>query len=185
MAFLAQLWLPIIVSGVIVFVASALVWTMFPHHKSEWRGAPNEGAIQAALKGAAPGLYAFPFTTNEQERRSKEFMAKWAQGPSGHITLAPPGPWNMGRQMVQAVVFNIIVSFFTAYIAGHVLSPGVAYLTVFRVVGAIGFMAYTFAAVPDSIWFARPWRSWLLQAADGLLYALLMAGTFGWLWPKG
>jgi len=24
----------------------------------------------------------------------------------------------------------------------------------------------------------------LKEAIDGLIYALLMAGTFGWLWPK-
>jgi len=184
-AFIAQLWLPILASGVIVFIASALVWTMLPHHKSEWRGAPNEAALMAALKGAAPGLYAFPYTANEQERRSKAFMEKWAQGPAGHITIAPPGPMNMGPMMVKALIFNIIVAFFAAYIAGHVLPlPGAPYLTVFRVVGAIGFMAYAFATVPDSIWFGRPWRSWCLQAADALFYALMMAGTFGWLWPR-
>jgi hypothetical protein len=91
----------------------------------------------------------------------------------------------MGPMMVKAVIFNFVVSFFAAYIAGHVLQlPGAPYLSVFRVVGAIGFMAYAFATVPDAIWFGRPWRSWFLQAGDALLYGLLMAGTFGWLWPR-
>jgi hypothetical protein len=129
-------------------------------------------------------MYAFPYTANEQERRSKAFMEKWAQGPAGHLTIAPTGAWSMGPMMVKGFIFNIIVSFFTAYIVGHVLQPGATYLTVFRVVGAIGFMAFAFASVPDSIWFGRPWKSWFLQAGDALLYALLMAGTFGWLWPR-
>ena len=187
MAFLSQLWLPILVSGAIVFVASALVWTMLPHHRSEWKGLPNEAGVIAALKSGtlAPGLYHFPHPKDEQERRSKAFMDRVSQGPAGFLTIIPPRPFTMGPMMVKAVIFNFVVSFFAAYIAGHVLQlPGAPYLSVFRVVGAIGFMAYAFATVPDAIWFGRPWRSWFLQAGDALLYGLLMAGTFGWLWPR-
>jgi hypothetical protein len=185
-AFIGQLWLPILVSAVIVFVASALVWTMLPHHKSEWSGLSNEGAVQSAIKAGnpAPGMYHFPHPANEQERRSKAYMDKLAEGPTGYLTIIPRGPFNMGPMMVKALIFNLVVSFFAAYIAGHVLQPGAPYLVVFRVVGAIGFMAYAFASVPDSIWFGRPWKSWFLQAGDALFYALMMAGTFGWLWPR-
>jgi hypothetical protein len=60
--------------------------------------------------------------------------------------------------------------------------PGADYLAVFRVVGTVSFMAYSFANISDSIWFGRPWKSWFLQAGDGLLYGLVTAGVFGWLW---
>jgi hypothetical protein len=46
-------------------------------------------------------------------------------------------------------------------------------------------MSYAFGTAYESIWMGKPWRSWLIGAFDSLLYGLVMAGTFGWLWPRG
>jgi hypothetical protein len=35
-----------------------------------------------------------------------------------------------------------------------------------------------------SIWYYRAWSTTFKATVDGLIYALLTAGTFGWLWPK-
>jgi hypothetical protein len=53
---------------------------------------------------------------------------------------------------------------------------------VFRIVGTLGFMSYSFASIPDSIWFGRPWVSFYKQCFDALAYGCLMGGVFGWLW---
>ena len=37
--------------------------------------------------------------------------------------------------------------------------------------------------VPDAIWFGRPWSFVMKGQFDALLYALLTAGVFGWMWP--
>jgi len=34
-----------------------------------------------------------------------------------------------------------------------------------------------------SIWYRRAWSTTIKATVDGLIYALLTAGTFGWLWP--
>jgi hypothetical protein len=34
-----------------------------------------------------------------------------------------------------------------------------------------------------SIWYHRSWGTTLRYTVDGLVYALLTAGIFGWLWP--
>ena len=40
-------------------------------------------------------------------------------------------------------------------------------------------------ALPQlSIWYHRGWHLTLKGALDGLIYACLTAGAFGWLWPK-
>ena len=188
MEFVGQLWLPILLSAVFVFIMSSIVWTLLPHHKNEFQPAPNTDGIQAALKGAAPGTYMFPMHADPKQRRSKEAMQKYAEGPSGLLTLMAPGPMNMGKMMAQSLVLNLVVSFFTAYVAGHVLAMGGPtapnYLTVFRVVGTIGFMAYGFGPLFESVWFGKPWGSQALNLFDSLLYGLLTAGTFGWLWPR-
>ena len=39
------------------------------------------------------------------------------------------------------------------------------------------------AVVQDAIWFGRPWSSAWKVLGDALLYGLMTAGVFGWLWP--
>lgn len=186
MEFLTQLWLPILASGLAVFVLSALVWTVFPHHRSEWQGLPSEDDVLAAMgrSSPVPGLYAFPFYRDPKEREHPAIRAKLERGPVGYVTIIPSGVQGMGRMMLQSVGYNLVVSLLTAYVAWHALGAGASYLAVFRVVGAVSLMAYTFATVPESIWFGRPWSSLAKQFADGLLYALFAAGIFGWLWPR-
>ena len=189
MAFIGQLWLPILLSGFLVFIMSALIWTVLKWHNSEWHGLANQDAVRAALKTSdpAPGLYMLPYSTNDKERHSKEFMAKVEEGPSAMLTVMPRGHMNMGAFMAKSLVINWVVSLFVAYVAWHAYKNAVAppsYLGVFRVVGAMGFMCYSFASLQDSVWFSRPWKSWVLQACDALLFGLIMGGTFGWLWPR-
>jgi len=189
MGFIGDLWLPILLSGVLVFIASALIWTMLKYHNSEWHQLPNQDAVHAALKTSNPpaGLYMIPFTADEKERRSPEFMAKVAEGPSGMLTVMPRGKMGMGGMMAKSLVSNWVVSFFVAYVAWHAFNyrgTPPSYLGVFRVVGAMGFMSYSFASLMDSIWFSVPWKSWFLRALDALIFGLLMGGTFGWLWPR-
>ncbi len=186
MQFVAQLWLPILLSGIIVFIWSAISWTLLPWHNAEWKGLPNAEGVRDLLKAAGwkPGQYAFPWVDDPKARRSPEFMAKMGEGPTGHVIIMKPGPLSMGGNMVQGVIFNIVVSFFAAYVVWHALGAyPQPYLRIFRLIGATGFMAYAFAKVPDSIWFGRPWKSWVYDAIDALIMGCLMGGVFGWLWP--
>ena len=188
MEFVGQLWLPILLSAVLVFITSSIVHMVLPYHRTEMSPAPNTDGIRNALRGAAPGLYAFPMAADPKERMSAESMKKWAEGPSGFLTLMAPGPISMSKNLTLWFVFNVVVSFFTAYVAGHALAMGAtapSYLAVFRIVGTIGLMAYGFAATGDAIWYGKPWRSWGFTMFDALLYGCVMAGTFGWLWPRG
>ena len=79
----------------------------------------------------------------------------------------------------EMVVFGV----FAAYIAGHALGPGAHYLAVFRFVGATAFMCHTVAGWSNSIWYKRAWSTTAKNTFDGLVYACLTAGIFGWLWP--
>jgi len=189
MEFIGALWLPILLSGVLVFIASALIWTALKWHNSEWHGLPSQDGVHAALKvsNPAPGLYMLPWVDDDKERHSKEFMAKVAEGPSAMLTVMPRGRMGMGPMMAKSLVSNWVVSFFVAYVAWHAFNyrgAAPSYLGVFRVVGAMGFMSYCFASLVDSIWFSVPWKSWFLRALDALIFGCLMGGTFGWLWPR-
>jgi len=181
---LAHLWLPILVSAAIVFVLSAVSHMLAPWRRTEFHHVPETATVQAALRGLPPGLYLFPAAEDPRERMTAAWMEKWAAGPSGWLTLVPGGPISMGRNLVLSFLVYLAVSVLAAYAAGHALGWGAHYRAVFRVVGTITFLAYATGTSFQSIWYARPWRVWLADAFDALVFGLFTAGVFGWLWPR-
>ena len=185
MEFLTQLWLPIVVSGFAVFVLSALVWTVMPHHKKDWQGLPNEDAVLAAMRtnSPAPGQYAMPFMMDPKLRDDPAMKERIARGPNGYLTVIPTGTPAMGPMMAKSLVFNLVVALLVAYVSWHALRAGAETMMVFRIAGTTAMMSYILAVVPDSIWFGRPWRNLRMQILDGIVYGLVTGAIFGWLWP--
>ncbi len=180
---LMDLWMPIVVSAVIVFVASAIVWMVLPHHKPDFKRLPNEDAFLAALRAGnvAPGQYIFPwYEPGEMKDPAKK--KRYEAGPLG-VLLVWGGCPNMGRNLGLSFIFYLVVGVFVAYLASHSLPAGAEYLRVFQVTGTAAIMAYCFASIPHAIWFGKPLRSTATDLLDGVVYGLLTAGTFGWLWP--
>ena len=105
-------------------------------------------------------------------------------GPNVIMTVMPTGPWSMGRNLSLWFLYLVVVGTFAGYVAGRALPPGTDYLQVFRFVGTTAFLAYSVALWQMSIWYHRAWSTTIKTTVDGLIYALLTAGTFGWLWPK-
>jgi len=185
MVSLAALWLPIVLSAVIVFFASFVMHMLLKYHNGDYHQLPNEDKVLAALReaGVKPMLYIFPHGTHET-MKSPEMQEKYKQGPVGTMTVRPSGPIVMGKFLGQWFGFCLIVSFFTAYLTGHTVPPGHTYLEVFRVAGTVAFMAYGLGNLANGIWKGQPWGMTLKEVIDGLVYGLLTAGTFGWLWPR-
>jgi hypothetical protein len=86
--------------------------------------------------------------------------------------------------LVLWFLYCAIVGVFAAYVAGRALPAGAEYLRVFRFAGVTAFVGYTLALWQMSIWYRRAWSTTIKATVDGLIYALLTAGTFGWLWPR-
>jgi hypothetical protein len=184
MAFLAQLWLPIVVSALLVFFVSAATHMLVPYRLREWGRVEGQDAIRAALQGVAPGLYAFPLPVDAKDRGKPEELARWSAGPSGWISLVPSAPFSMGRNLGLSLVVNLLVSAVAAYLASRSLTGPYHYGTVFRLVGTVGFVAYAVGPAYEAIWYWKPWKSIAMGTIDALLYGAVMAGSFGWLWPR-
>ena len=178
------LWLPILLSAVIVFVASSIMHMVLPYHRSDYKKLPEEDKVLAALRplNLSRGLYIFPFATHK-DIKSPEMIEKQKAGPVGTMTVFPSGPADMGMYLVKWFMYCLVIGVFTAYLTGRVLAPGTNYLAVFRVAGTVSFMAYGVGQLNDSIWKGQPWSNTIKHFIDGLIFALLTAGTFGWLWP--
>lgn len=147
MTTLAALWLPILVSAVIVFVASSLLHMATPWHKGDYPALPEQDRIQEALRpfSIPPGDYMMPRAQSMEEMRTPEFAEKMSRGPVLVMTVMPSGPMNMTRSLGLWFVYSAVVSLFAAYIAGRALAPGTDYLQVFRFVGATAFIGYSVA----------------------------------------
>jgi hypothetical protein len=182
---LAALWLPIVLSAVIVFVASSVMHTVLKYHNSDYRKLPDEEKIMAAMRPSniPPGLYVFPHCTHK-EMKSPAMMEKFKQGPVGMLTMRPNGPPHMPKFLGQWFVFCLLVGTVAACLAGRVLGPGTPYMAVFHVVGLAAFLGYGLGHLSDGIWKGQTWSSVIKEVIDGLIYGLLTAGTFGWLWPR-
>jgi hypothetical protein len=186
MVSLGELWLPILVSAVLVFITSALIHMVLKYHNKDYKRLPNEDAVRAAIRAGnpAPAQYVIPYCTDMKEMEKPEVKQKYVEGPVAVLNLMRPGVPSMGKSLSQWFVLILFVSFFIGYIAAHAIPAGARYLDVFRIVGAVGFLAYGVGQLPAAIWMGKPWSVALKELLDGLVYGLVTAGTFGWLWPR-
>jgi hypothetical protein len=186
MVSLGELWLPILVSAVLVFIVSAIIHMVLKYHNKDYTRLPNEDAVRAAMRtgNPAPAQYVIPYCSEMKDMEKPEMKQKYIEGPVAVINILRTGVPNMGRYLSQWFVFLLLASFFIAYVAAHAIPRGAEYLHVFRIVGATGFLAYGMGQFTASIWMGKPWRIALKEAFDGLVYGLVTGGTFGWLWPK-
>ena len=182
---LTALWLPILVSAVIVFVASSIMHMVLPYHRADYHRLPDEDKLLASLRGAGlkRGLYVFPFAT-PKERKSPAMTEKYKQGPVGTITIFRSGPPAMPKFLAMWFGFCLVVGLFVAYLTGRTVPPGAQYPVVFRVAGTAAFLAYGLGNLSNGIWKGQTWSATIKEVIDGLIYGLLTGGTFGWLWPR-
>ncbi|HYQ95567.1 MAG TPA: hypothetical protein VER38_00990 [Candidatus Eisenbacteria bacterium] len=186
MVSIPTLWLPILVSAIAVFLASWIIHMFLPYHRSDYSKVPSEDEVQGALRkfNIAPGDYMIPHCTGPEAMKSPEFKEKFQKGPVLMMTVMKSGSMNMGPSLAQWFLYTILVGVFTAYIAGRSHSPGSPTMSVFRFAGCTAFLSYSVALWQDSIWYQRKWSTTIKNTFDGLVYGLLTAAVFGWLWPK-
>lgn len=183
---LAELWLPILVAAVLVFLASFVVWMVLPFHKRDYAKLPNEDAVMDALRagGVGPGMYSFPSCEGDMAKmKDPAFVEKMNRGPVGMLTIVPNGPPKMGAALLQWFLYSLVVGIFVAYLTSHAVARGEDYLAVFRFAGTAAFMGYALAVIPGAIWKGEPWSFVAKNVLDGLLYGLVTGGAFGAMWP--
>jgi hypothetical protein len=183
-----SLWLPILLSAVVVFVASSIIHMFLPYHRNDLRRLPGdkEDAVLEALRrlSVTPGDYGAPHPGSAAGMNDPAFVAKRTKGPVAFMTIAPGGPPSMAANLVQWFLYSIVVSVFAAYVTGLTLGPGADYMMAFRLASVTTFMGYALALPQHSIWYHRDWGTTIRSMIDGVIYGLLTGGVFGWLWPN-
>jgi hypothetical protein len=179
-----ELWLPILLSAIVVFVASSISHMALRWHATDFKKFPAEDSMLDALRpfNLGPGDYAGPMPASMAEMNTPEFKAKSERGPRVLLTVLGPAS-SMGRNLALWFVYLLVVGVFAAYVAGLAFAAGAPYLGVFRVVATVAFAGYALALWQAWIWYSRSFGYVLRSTIDGLIYALLTAGVFGSLWP--
>jgi Flp pilus assembly protein TadB len=183
---LEQLWIPIVLSAVLVFAASALIHMVFKWHNSDYRKLANEDEVRAAIRSSspAPGQYMIPHCGDPKEMQKPEMLQKFKEGPDGFLTLVRPGAPSMGKPLALWFLLNLIIACAVGYLACHTVPFGVSFLAVCRFVGIVTFLAYAGGSVSHAIWMGKPWNSAAKEVLDAFIYGLVSAVAFGWLWPR-
>ena len=185
MVTLASLWLPILLSAVIVFIASSLLHMVLRYHRSDYAKLPNEDAVMDILRPIPGGDYMMPYSSGPEEMKNPAFTEKAKRGPMATLTIMRGDMMGSFKKALALwFVYSIVVGIFAAYLSGRALRPGTEYLELFRFAGTTAFLGYGLALAQPSIWYGKSWSSTIKSMVDSLIYGLLTAGVFGWLWPK-
>ena len=182
---LLQLWMPILLGTVLAWIASAIIHVVVKYHNSDYQTLSNEEEVMTAVRNGSPalGIHSLPYCADMSEMNKPEVQEKFKKGPVAILTVFPNGLPNMAILMPQQISFFLVGCILIAYCATQVLTAGADYLVVFRFVSTVGFLAFGWAMIPMSIWFGHSWSSTAKYLVDALIYSLVVAGSFAWLWP--
>ncbi|HJQ98932.1 MAG TPA: hypothetical protein VJ826_11510 [Candidatus Polarisedimenticolaceae bacterium] len=185
MAF-GTLWMPVLASGVAVFVVSSILHMALRYHRADHKQLPGEDSVREALGKAkpAPGIYMTPFCNDMKEMSQPAVQEKFTKGPVAIVTVMPNGMPSMGKLLGLWFGFAVFVSFTAAYIARHTLMPGADGMTVMRITGTVAFAGYGLGQISDSIWKAQPWSNTMRFLFDSLIYGVVTGLIFKLLWPS-
>lgn len=181
-----SLWAPILLSAVLVFVASSLIHMFLPYHRNDYEALPDEDGVMDALRpfNIPPGEYVAPRAGSPDVMKSEAFQEKARRGPAFFVTfMAEDSLFKMGPQLVQWFLYCIVVSVFVAYLVGRTVPADAEYLQVFRVAGTVAFAAYGLGTWQRSVWYRQKTSTSIKNTVDALIYAMLTAGSFGANWP--
>ena len=182
----SELWLAILLAGLLCWIASALIHMLIKYHNADYKGLTNEEAVSAALaeKDPIPALYTLPYCIDMKAMGEEHIQKKFNDGPVAMITIMPNGMPPMGKLLTQQILFFIFGSFLIGYLATLSISTNADFMMVFRQVFVAAYLTYGRAQIPYSIWMGQPWSNCIRYMLDALIYAAVTASTFAFLWPS-
>jgi hypothetical protein len=180
-----SLWLPVLVSAAVVWVASAIAWMALPHHKSDFAKLPGEDGVADALRKVAlkPGQYLTPFMPDMKDMKDPAVVKRFEDGPIVMFRVRSNGLPGMAKNLAAYFAYCVLVSFVTGYVARHTLGFGASWAIVFRLTGTVAIASHALANIPESIWMWRPWSATWKHVCDAIVYGMLTGAVFAWLWP--
>ena len=185
MSGIAQLWLPILSTAALIFIASSLIHMVFKWHNTDYKKLANEDDIRAVIRAASPspGQYVLPYCADMKDMQGDAMQKKFVEGPVAFMTVRESGPPTMGTALSLWFVYCVIIATVAGALAVHVYGLNANPNRAGHLVGIVSFLAFVGGSVQMGIWMGKPWSSVAKDALDGFIYAFISALTFMWLWP--
>jgi len=182
----SELWLVILLAGLLCWFASALIHMLMKYHNADYKPLPNEDEVSKLLSthSPAPALYSMPYCADMKTMGEESMQKKFAAGPVAMISVMPNGMPPMGKLLTQQILFFIAGSCMIGYLASISIGANADFMMVFRHVFITSFLTYGWAQIPYSIWMGQPWSNCVRYLIDALIYAGVTAGIFASLWPE-
>ena len=186
MVSIAALWLPIVLSAVLVFVVSSIIHMVMTYHRKDHRALPEEEPVRAALgrQTLTKGQYFIPYAPDMKAMKEPDVQKRFTEGPVAIITVFRSGLPNMGTHLIQWFLYSLGIAFVVAYVLSRTVPADAPYMHVFRVASTITWLGYAGGHVWAGIWKGVPWSTVLKDAFDSLLFALVTGGAFAGFWPR-
>jgi hypothetical protein len=183
---LLPLWLPILLSAVVVFIISCLVHMVFKWHAADYKGFANEDAVRDAIRAGnpAPGRYVVPYCADMKDMAGEAMAKKYQEGPVGHMTIGPTGMPVIGKFLGQWFAWCVVAATLAVYLAWR--ACGLDPVNAARAghwVATITFIAHGAGTITESIWMMRPWSVSVKYLLDSALYAAGAGLVSFWVWP--
>ena len=178
--FLLDLWLPILLCGIALFIASFVSWVILPHHFGDYKKLDDEDGMMEKVRSMnlPAGNYMFPQAESKQAMSSPEYAEKYKQGPRGTLNVYDMP--NMGVNLGKTLLFFLLTSAVIGYVTQQACPNGSEFMKVFRVAGTIGILVHASSGMLNGIWFRT---RLIMQFVDGIVYGLILGLIFAALWP--
>lgn len=182
---MTDLWLPIALGTIAAWFASMLVHMLLKYHNGDYQQLSNEDEVAAAIANGSPakGVHSMPYCVDMSEMGNEAMQKKFNEGPVAFVTIFDSGMPAMPKLIGQQILYFLFGCTLIAYCAALALAPGAEYLDVFRFVSSVGFLAFGWGQIPFAIWYGHKWSTSAKYLLDALIYGLVVAGVFAWLWP--
>lgn len=182
---LLDLWLPVLLSGLFAWIASALIHMVIKYHNTDYKKLKDEDGISDAIEksGDDVGFYTLPHCADFNEMNDPAVQARFKKGPIAIVTIMEKGLPPMGKLLSQQLLFFILGSLLVAIVGCLSLTKGAQSAEIFQLLFVTGFFGFGWASIPYSIWFGHPWLVTIKYLIDAVIYSAVIAATFAWLWP--
>ena len=103
MVSLGSLWLPILLSSVLVFLVSSIIHMVLKYHSKDYHQLPNEDAVRAAIRAGnpPPAQYVMPYCSDMKDMEKPEMKQKYIDGPVAVMNVMKPGAPQMSKYLIQ------------------------------------------------------------------------------------
>jgi hypothetical protein len=104
-----SLWLPILLSAVIVFLVSSFIHMVLRYHRADFGKIPKEDEVMGSLRSLniPPGDYVIPCARSSKVMKSPEYIEKTNQGPVAFMTVIKSGPQSMASGLILWFLYSI------------------------------------------------------------------------------